>query len=355
MRRLVATVLAVGLWGSAAPAQAGRALQPPRAGPLPAWSLSGPVRDRVVTRPATRAARARAAVVARTAAETYRTPDGHPVEVEVSRSYPRDPRAVQAFVDFLGSRLHGREMGRLRLLIATPREVGSLCGERAVACYLATTQVMIVPGEQPSGQPPLELVVTHEYGHHVARHRRNDPWPAVAWGPKRWATHEGICRGVRDGRYFPGDQERRYSRNPGEAWAEAYALFHYREAPWQFTRTLRPDEGAFAAVQQDVLSPWRFPRPVVHRGSFPAGGRRARTFPIPTTLDGEVRLALRGPRGAQLDLQVLRGGQPVARTRARGSRDRIRGARCGGRRPLAVRVLRRSGAGRFRVVVVSPG
>lgn len=331
-----------------------RPLQPPRAGPLErAWLV--PLRDRVVEDERAQGRTARAARArARAAATTYRTPDGYGIQVEVSHAYENDPARAQAFVDFLASRAHGPEIGELTLVILTPRELEGVCGSGVLACYMPARELMVVPGEETrSGEAPLPFVVTHEYGHHVAHNRRNDPWAAVAWGPKYWATHEEVCRGVQERRYFPGGQGTDYVKNPGENWAEAYALFHYRDAPWQFDPTLRPDDAAFGAIARDVTRPWR-PDAARHvHGSFAPTRRRAKHFPVPVALDGSVSLALNGPRRSDFDLRVVVRGRVVERSRGHGSRDRIRGAVCGKPR-VEVQVRRARGYGRFALRIASP-
>lgn len=352
----VTCALAVFATASAPALAAGdpRPLEPPRAGPLErAWIV--PLRDRVVEGERAQARTARAARArARAAATTYRTPDGYGIQVEVSRAYENDPARAQAFVDFLASRAHGREIGELTLFILTPQELEGVCGPGVLACYMPAQEVMVVPGEETrTGEAPLAFVVTHEYGHHLAHNRRNDPWPAVAWGPKYWATHEEICRGVQERRYFPGGQGTEYTKNPGENWAEAYAVFHYRDAPWQFDPTLQPDDATLGAVVRDVTRPWRPDAARRVRGSFSPTRRRAKRFPVPVSLDGSVTLALSGPRRSDFDLRVLVRGRVVERTRGRGTRDRIRGAVCGKPR-VEVQVRRASGYGRFSLRIASP-
>jgi len=344
----------------AAPAGAAptaRRLEPPRQGPLVA-SAFAPVRDVVVH---TRAGAARAAaLVAHSAATLFTTPSGVQLPVELSPSYVADRAAVQKFVDFLDSRLHGSELAKLTLVIATPQEVAQACSAQALACYSPAAQRMIVPGEQtPSGEAPLEFVITHEYGHHIAANRVNPPWPATTWGPKYWASEERICQGVlidQPPRYYPGDETVHYLANPGENWAEAYALYHYRTASWMFDLTLKPDDNAFAAIQRDVATPWAAPVVVRERGAFRRASRATvQRFRVPLGLDGQLQLSLSGPLGSNFDLEVRAGGTLLGRTSARGSRDAAGGPLCREDSPITVRVLRRGGSGRYTLRISRPG
>jgi hypothetical protein len=214
---------------------------------------------------------------------------------------------------------------------------------------------MIIPGEQtPVGQVPIEYVITHEYGHHVAANRDNDPWAAIGWGPKAWATQRGVCAGVAERRYFPSDQGRNYRSNPGENWAETYAQLHYRNTfPWEFDPSFTPDEPTFAAALRDVVDPWTQNTARRRSGTLTAQ-RRTKSFEVATALDGRIRLSLRGPSRANFDLQIVSGGRVVARSRRSGSRDTLTATDCQVRE-FSVRVVRRSGSGSFTLRVQTPG
>lgn len=297
-------------------------------------------------------------------ARAYATADGLTVRVSFSASYVPDDAAAQSYVDFLGGLPHGSELGRLRVVIAPPAEVQRDCGgvEGTLACYDPRARTMTVPGEtsadaRDSGVT-TSYVVAHEYGHHVARHRSNAPYPPLAYGPKRWASEERVCLGALQGLLAPGDEGDDYLSNPGEAWADTYAHLIYPAVGWQFTPLLRPDEASFAAARADVLDPWTRPVTRTFHGRFGAGARRSRSFFVTLRLDGALRVALRGPRAANYDLVLASLGRRNGATSRPGSRDvyLVRAAcREAPAERLRVRVVRRSGRGPFTLSVRYPG
>jgi hypothetical protein len=329
-----------------APAAAARAAgrQIPSPGPLPVVPADFP--DRVITGP-------RAASVAGPLASAHRhlyaTPDGGRVEVAVSRSYPPDAAADQALVNFLAGRLHGSELGRLRLFVGKPAEVSALCGGGgAIACYAPDEERMYVPGEESAGVP-MEYAITHEYGHHLASWRSNRPWSALDWGPKYWASEQRVCAGVRHRVLFPGDQGSHYFDDPGEGFADSYAHLYYPAAAWRYNPLMRPDTGAFGAIRRDVLHPWHGPRTRTLRG------RRARTMRIRLHLDGDVRVRVRARRGSRFRV-VTRTSDWAAGRRLRPGRSfGIEWCRRRATDVMTVSVERRAGAGRFALKVSYPG
>src|SRR6478672_4892988 len=76
------------------------------------------------------AARARASVSVGST-HAYRTADGATVEVALSESFADNETnraGAQSFVDFLATRVHGAELGQLRMFIGTATEVNDACG-----------------------------------------------------------------------------------------------------------------------------------------------------------------------------------------------------------------------------------
>jgi hypothetical protein len=353
----------VALAASAAPAAVDAATISPVNPSAPATTApaTAPLRDRVIAR---RSPRAHASVAVGST-HAYRTADGAVVEVQLSQSFADDEtnrQAAQSFVDFLATRVHGSELGRLRMFIGTPAEVNTECGgdSGVQACYVGDERRMYVPSSDPGGgRSPFtrEYVMTHEYGHHIAAYRRNDPFSAINWGPKYWSSYKLVCAGVFGGRYFPGNQGAHYLDDPGEGWADSYAHLHYPTAPFQFNRGFAPDAGAFAAIRRDVLTPWNGPTTRTVRRAL-SSRRRVTSITSRLTLDGTVALVLSGPRRANYDLQVVENGRVVDQTHAAGSRDRATGTVCRGSpgaASITFRVRRRSGSGPFSLRISSAG
>jgi hypothetical protein len=321
--------------------------------------------DRILHHPSLRA---RAAAASGTDL-TLTTPDGIPVGVTISDRYGPTPTAEQAAqntVNFLATRVHSSELGLLRVYIGPPDEISSICGaQEALACYAPDEQRMYVPGEEPPNSPvPVEYIITHEYGHHIANHRRNALGPAFTLGPEYWATSQFICAGVlsKPPAFFPGDEGDHYIENPGEGWADSYAHLPengFQSAPFQFSPLFHRDAAAFAAIRRDVLQPWTGLTSRTVRGSLGAG-RGDERFRLVVSLDGPVVGRLRGPSGSDFDLQVRLGGKTVDSTHRPGSRDRVAGTLCGTpRQPppnrLLFVVVRRSGSGPFTLTLTEAG
>lgn len=234
----------------------------------------------------------------------------------------------------LGGLVHGSELARVRLLVTSPADAGARC-DGGQSCYDADTETIITSASPPSGYTAAELIA-HEYGHHIAANRRNDPWSAYDFGTKRWASYEGVCQGVAAGQLFPGDQGSHYLADPGEAFADAYRRLNGGQGASPFDARLAPDQTALTLLRADIEHPWRGRRLQQHRGSAPARVR------IGTPLDGTLTAAAPGRRLRIADAAT---GRELARGRSRAT-TRI----CG---PDAVTVAV-SGRGRFRLRVAGP-
>jgi hypothetical protein len=236
----------------------------------------------------------------------YTAKSGAQVTVQSSGEYPVDPAVNQATADFVDSLVHGSEITTVKIYLAPPAEVGILCHtQEADGCYFPATGQIITVGED-SPWSTVEEVLAHEYGHHVASNRNNDPWPAVAYGTKRWATYEGVCQKEASGVAFPGDEGDHYLQNPGESFAESFmhlneAKLGLPETPWGYDAMFTPDAAALAAIEQDVLKPWKRTTLRHLRGRFTRRGQQ-KTFNFNTPLDGVFAAELNGPRGSKLTI-----------------------------------------------------
>src|SRR5215213_4794061 len=135
---------------------------------------------------------------------SYATPDGERVAVDVSAGYAETPARVQELVDFLGTLVHGHELGRLSVSIRTSDELHGICGFAADACYSPALMRMIIPGEDLP-HVSLEHLLAHEY----------------------------VCALTAAGEAFPGDEGDHYRLNPGEGFAEAFRVANAaRAATW---------------------------------------------------------------------------------------------------------------------------
>ena len=236
---------------------------------------------------------------------TYTTADGTAIKVVVSASYQPDDQRNQGLVDFFGSLVHGPELGEITIDVRTLPEVQALCGsQEALACYDPNDRTIHVPGEDPEGVP-LEQILAHEYGHHVAFSRLNPPWSAYVLGPKRWASYEGICGKAVAGTVFPGDEGEHYMLNPGEGWAETYRLLNARKVGtwadigWPVVDPLfMPDDPALALAEQDVTQPWTAPTVTkTIRGTLKK--HQFRKWRLTPTLDGTAIVTLHAAKGAR--------------------------------------------------------
>jgi hypothetical protein len=257
----------------------------------------------------------------------------------------------QGWATFLGSLVHGAELSRLTLDLATVTEVQHTCGLGALACYdPGSMTIHATPDDQP-GEPPAKEIVMHEYGHHIAANESNPPWLADDWGTKRWASYENICAKTAHGVLAPGDEAGNYALNPGEAFAESYRVLNLMkegapEISWDLvSRDFYPDATALQLLEQDITDPWTAPTTRTLRGSFGYGNFR--TFGLVTPLDGSLSLVLHAPAGARLRLLLTSGAKTVGRG------TRLAFQVCG-QRELTLRVERVSGRGSFTVSLSKP-
>ncbi len=203
---------------------------------------SVPIRDVVLDGPDVGSSR----ISATATTERYRIGDGSSATIAVGVTAACQITCTaaqpQAIANFIGTLPHGREVTLLSIQLDTDAQISRDCGYGAQACYGWWNNQIILSGNDnaQSDGATREFVLAHEYGHHLAGHRPAPPpfFPAIDWGTPNWASYENVCRGQRSGRLFPGNEGGHYYRNPGEAFAEAYANYRFRHT------SVRPGVGS---------------------------------------------------------------------------------------------------------------
>lgn len=266
----------------------------------------------------------------------------------------------QRIADFLGTLLHGPEIERLTVQLDTPSQLNFDCGYGAQACYYGLLNKIVISGNDTPAEDGAsrEFVLAHEYGHHLARHRASpSPFPpAIDWGTARWSSHEHICRLRRARVVFPGSFGLHYYRDPGEAFAEAFARARFPGSapPWRWLPALKPDERALQAIRLDALQPWLGRTGLRLRGRVPRRGGGAAVRAFRTPLDGTVSLRPLAPRRYLLRLMNLSGRLLRHPDNALRFGNRLDFTVCGqSRLRLAIRSAHRSG-GAFRLLIQRP-
>jgi hypothetical protein len=284
---------------------------------------------------------------------SYPTGDsyGSFVQIQVSDSYPVDQALPQNWATYLGTLVHGPELGRLTVNLIPMAAVQSTCGSQALACYDPQREAIYVSPEDQLDAPPAKEIVTHEYGHHIANNRLDAPWTALDYGTKRWASYENVCAKAFDGTASPGDEGTHYFQNSGEAFAESYRVLNLQKQGqttigWDIVDpSFYPDAMALTLLEQDVTTPWTGPTTSQLHGSFGTGV--VRTFRVKTQLDGSFKARLASPAKAKLRLALYDGSTLAQRGTT------IRYEICG-QRTLTLKVERLSGRGAFTVNVSKP-
>lgn len=173
-------------------------------------------------------------------------------------------------------------------------------------------------------------------------------------GPKYWASAAGVCPGVEAGS-FSLDIDAGYYRFPGEVFAETFAQKRFPGVfPWQF-ETSPPTQTEFNAIELDVRSPWIAPTTSQSRGRFGKKGKDVRNALIPTPLDGNLEVRLKGPKKSNFDLFLLTpdGKGFYAASAKKKSKETVNTVLCG-QRSIRASVLRKKGAGKYKLTVKKP-
>ena len=271
------------------------------------------------------------------------------------------PSFNQRWADFLASAPHGTELSRVTVVLLPLDQVQALCGAHSLACYSPDSELIVSPGSDPSPDVPATDVLLHEYGHHIAQNRDNDPWPAVDYGPKRWASAKNVCQQTANGTLHPGDEDADYRLNPGEAWAETYRVYAERTlglpvVPWTIvSSSFYPDDAAFAAAAADVDDPWTGSATATVSGKLAAKQKAAGSRSRRRTTE-RFSLGLRNRTKSTLKLRLVnRAGSAVAASSvAAGKTKTLRASICG-QRVLQLQVSRTTtGAGAYSATISKP-
>jgi hypothetical protein len=158
-----------------------------------------------------------------------------------------------------------------------------------------------------------------------------------------------VCQKEAEGVAFPGDEGDHYFQNPGEAFAESYLHLNevklgMPETPWGYDPIFTPDATGLAAIEKDVLQPWKDNTLRRWGGRFGRRGQQ-KAFTFKTPLDGVFAAQLRGPRGSTL---TLTGGAEVKRVSST-----LSAALICGQRSIAGRFVA-GGKGRFAAAISTP-
>lgn len=271
-----------------------------------------------------------------------------------------DPQMSQRFADVVAGFLHGPELSDLTLYVAPLDRVRRICGTNALACYDGHSETIITVG-QDLDRITAQSVLMHEYGHHIANNRRNDPWEAIDYGTKRWASYTNVCKRTDAGELAPGDEGEDYRYNPGEAYAEVYRVLNERragvaETPWEVVdRSLYPDAEQLRLLEEDVVHPWEGNTTTTGTGRFARGNGSGRLFGITTPYDGTLRVTLRSPANSAFELRIrdAQTGQVLSVAPGMKRAKTIELSVCGQRR-FTVGVRRAGGFGAFSLAVSKP-
>ena len=205
--------------------------------------------------------------------------------------------------------------------MATFPTVQRICGSGALGCYGDSRLVAI--GDDFRAVIPPQSVFTHEYGHHVANTRNNDPWKGVDWGTKRWASYVNVCARSKSGELSPGDEGANYQLNPGEAFAEDYRVLNERragltESAWEVVGpALLPGPGGARRARARHHPPWAADTTSTYTGCVHRRRDRPRLPPRdPARRDFTATLTLKKVR---LSLRIV-DPAPAACSPSRGAR-----------------------------------
>jgi len=315
------------------------------------------IRDRVLPRRGGAHSAAVSEIIPTNASTGSYAANGMMIKIAFSPSYKPDAAKAQSWADFIGSLPQHGDASSLTAYFVPLREMQQLCGDGADACYDPNEMVLVLlTAPPPDGAAPEELIA-HEFGHHIANNRDNAPWSADSWGPKRWATYEGICQGIANGTFFTDGADAHYEVDPSEGWAETYrAAAGQTPAEWPIVSDLfKHGEPAFRVALSDATSPWAGNSVQRTSGRFYRGRSKSQRVRIAVPLDGRVSVAVAAGRGMDIDLGLYDGSysRPLASSARYGRKDGVAANVCG-QRTAYVRLTLAKGSGSFKLTTSTP-
>jgi len=343
---------------SAAPALAN---QPHRSIPAanPAALGSQPnivIHDRVLPRRSgARSAQASTIIPSDASSGIYQA-NGMSIEIALSASYDPAAEESQGWADFLGNLPQHSDASTMTVYFAPLDEMQSICGADADACYDPNEKVLVLLGETAPDGASIEEVAAHEFGHHIANERDNSPWSADAWGPKRWATYQGICQGVPTHKFFPDDEGDHYELNPAEGWAETYRVAAGQNpSDWSIVSNLfKHGAAGQSAARRDATNPWPGNVAKTVSGSFKARAAAVKRIKLSVPLDGRVSVSA-STGGMKVALELFDGAdrKRLASSASASRASSLRSNVCG-QRSVVVHLKRSAGSGNYKLTTSLP-
>ena len=190
---------------------------------------------------------------------------GEPVTVYLSDAFPQDESARATWVNFFAWLQHGSELPSLTVYVALLSEVQSFCGPEAGGCYSPARRILVIPGDL---DPGVEFdIAAHEYGHHIAANRRNDPGIRTATAPSGGRPTRASAHALRRGRPSPATKAlttgstraRRSPRRTARSRSLGASTLG-RTSRWSSTRASRRTPAPRRRRSRTCSSPGRLPR-----------------------------------------------------------------------------------------------
>ena len=262
---------------------------------------------------------------------------------------------LSRYARIVAATIHGDEIERVQVLVATDEQLVDLCGPGAAACYYGADdgsgwgQINVAASDRD-----IRHSLLHEYGHHLdnqlvglGRGVRFGQLSCAlgADGSRRWLFARERQSQIVSRHRVGCSATTPWERLLPELFAEDYVYAHgLRE--WELRPYSPPSRATLAALRADLARPFQ-PRTVTWRGRVAAGGRRVRALALaaPTFL----RMTINARGGVRLALTVVQRGRQLAGTRARGATERTTAVLPPGRYRLVARSLGASGTFLVRI------